>query len=49
MKAGKMGFGISSVPVQTIYGDEKSKINPLKDTMRFFVYLFRELKGPHGK
>ncbi len=42
VKASKKGHKISSVPVQTIYRNEKSKINPLKDTWRFFVYILRE-------
>jgi glycosyltransferase involved in cell wall biosynthesis len=32
---------IASVPVQTVYGDESSKINPFKDTWRFFRMLFK--------
>ncbi len=30
---------IGSVPIKVIYGDEKSKINPVKDTVRFFRML----------
>ena len=46
MKAAKKGFRIYSVPVKTIYRNEKSKISPLKDTLRFFGYFFKEvLKG----
>ncbi len=37
---------VTSVPIKTIYRDEKSKINPLKDTFRFFAYLWRELINP---
>jgi glycosyltransferase involved in cell wall biosynthesis len=43
MKACKKGFKVYGVPVQTIYRDEKSKINPLRDTVRFFVYFIKEL------
>jgi glycosyltransferase involved in cell wall biosynthesis len=43
VKASKKGYKIHSVPVKTIYRDEKSKIRPFKDTIRFFVYLIREL------
>ncbi len=32
---------IQSVPVHVIYGDEKSKIRPLRDTVRFFRMLRR--------
>jgi len=42
IKASKKGYPVFSVPIQTIYRDEKSKINPLKDTWRFLVYLLRE-------
>lgn len=30
---------IGAIPIKVIYGDEKSKINPLKDTVRFFRML----------
>lgn len=43
LKAAKQGFPIVSVSIQTIYRDEESKINPLKDTIRFIKYFFREL------
>lgn len=43
MKACKKGFKIASTPIRTIYRDEESKIHPLKDTMRFFIYFLREL------
>jgi glycosyltransferase involved in cell wall biosynthesis len=43
IKASRQGFKIDSVPVQTIYEDEQSKIRPVKDTIRFFKYLAREL------
>lgn len=33
------GVHIGSVPVVTIYGSEKSKINPVKDTIRFAAML----------
>lgn len=36
MMAGRKGWKIDSVRVSTIYGGEKSKINPLIDTIRFF-------------
>jgi len=43
IKSSKKGFKIASVPIQTIYGDEKSKIQPMRDTLRFIAYLWREL------
>lgn len=45
IKASKKGFKIHSVPVKTIYQDEISKVNPFKDTIRFFVYLFKEMRS----
>lgn len=37
----RRGVRIGSVPISVIYGDEKSKINPVKDTIRFFAMLRR--------
>ena len=45
IKASRRGYSIVSTPIKTIYRNEKSKINPVKDTVRFFVYLAKELKG----
>lgn len=39
--ASREGFQISSVPVSTIYGEEKSKIHPVRDTVRFFKLISR--------
>ena len=41
VKAGRKGFKITSVPIKTIYQDEKSKINPISDTLRFFAFVIR--------
>jgi glycosyltransferase involved in cell wall biosynthesis len=35
------GVKLGAVPVQVIYGDEKSKIHPVRDTIRFFRMLHR--------
>ncbi len=43
IKASKKGFKITSVDIQTIYRDEVSKIQPVRDTVRFMAYLWREL------
>lgn len=43
IKASKKGFKIASVDIQTIYRDEVSKIKPVRDTLRFMAYLWREL------
>ena len=43
IEAGKLGFGISSVPVKTIYRGEVSRIRPGRDTVRFLRLLLRTL------
>lgn len=43
IKASKKGFRIVSVPIRTIYSNERSKINPFFDTIRFFIYIVREM------
>jgi hypothetical protein len=39
MDLSQRGVKIGSVPVTTIYGSEKSKIHPVKDTLRFVKML----------
>jgi len=34
--AARRGFRLSFVPIRTIYTDQRSKIQPLRDTMRYF-------------
>jgi glycosyltransferase involved in cell wall biosynthesis len=46
IKASKKGFRIASVPIQSIYRDEISKINPLRDTLRFIRFIVKELLTP---
>jgi glycosyltransferase involved in cell wall biosynthesis len=41
IKASRMGFKIVSVPVKSIYANEKSRINPFVDTLRFLMFLLR--------
>lgn len=43
IKSSRIGAKISSVPIRTIYGSEESTINPFRDTVRFFVLVFRGL------
>lgn len=43
VQASKKGFKIYSVPIKTIYGNEVSKIHPLKDTCRFVKYIVNEI------
>lgn len=42
------GIRIGSVPVATIYGTEKSKIRPVRDTVRFFGMLRRYRRRAGG-
>lgn len=48
IQASRHGFKIHAVPIQTIYRDELSKINPFRDTLRFLRYIIKELlaSGP---
>jgi glycosyltransferase involved in cell wall biosynthesis len=39
--ATREGFRVVSVPVSTVYGSEVSKINPVRDTIRFFKLMGR--------
>jgi hypothetical protein len=39
--ASRRGCQISAVPVSTVYGEEVSKIHPVRDTIRFFKLLSR--------
>ena len=43
IKASRKRFKMSSVGIQTIYRNEISKIQPVRDTFRFVAYLWREL------
>jgi glycosyltransferase involved in cell wall biosynthesis len=43
--ASRKGFPVASVPVSTVYGEEKSKIHPVRDTLRFFKLLRRYRNG----
>jgi glycosyltransferase involved in cell wall biosynthesis len=39
--ASREGFKVAAVPVSTVYGEEKSKIHPVRDTIRFFKLISR--------
>ena len=39
--ASRRGCKIGAVPISTIYGDEKSKIHPVRDTIRFYEMMSR--------
>lgn len=43
IKASRLGFKIESVPINTIYRGEKSKINPVIDTLRFIRFISRNI------
>ncbi len=43
--AARRGGKIEAVPVSTIYGDEKSKIHPVRDTIRFYQMMARFRRG----
>ena len=40
LDASRRGFRIASVPIRCVYADEASRIRPIKDTFRFFSFLF---------
>ena len=41
LSASDSGLRIASVPISCVYGDEVSHIRPVRDTVRFFKFLFR--------
>jgi hypothetical protein len=43
IRAARAGFRIESVPIKTIYRDEKSRVNPVIDTLRFIVFITKIL------
>ncbi len=43
IKAGRKGFRFTSVPISVVYGDEVSKINGFKDTLRFIKMIMEFL------
>ncbi len=40
LQAARAGLKINSIPVRCVYAGEKSNIHPLRDTVRFFTFLF---------
>ncbi len=44
VRAVRAGCPVTSVPVSTIYGEEQSKISPVRDALRFFR-LMKKLTG----
>lgn len=47
LEASRHGFTISSVPIQCVYQGEISRINPFRDTVRFFSFLFKYFGREH--
>ena len=43
IKAARQGFKVESINITTVYRNEKSRINPFVDTLRFISYISREL------
>ena len=43
IRSSRAGFKIESVPIKTIYMSEKSRINPMVDTMRFIAFVIKIL------
>lgn len=43
------GVRIGAVPVSVIYGEEKSKISPVKDTLRFMRMLRRHARARRAR
>ena len=44
IQAARLGFKIESVPINTIYTGEKSRINPFTDTLRFVKFIVKEMR-----
>lgn len=41
LKASRLGFKIESVPIKAVYQDERSRINPVIDTVRFIYFIVK--------
>ncbi len=39
IRSARAGFKIESVPIKTVYDNEKSKVNPVIDTLRFIAFV----------
>ena len=46
--ASRRGDRIAAVPISTIYGDEISKIHPVRDTIRFYRMMARFKRQAHS-
>jgi hypothetical protein len=43
LRAARLGYTIESIPISSIYRNERSQINPCVDTVRFLRFIVREL------
>ena len=43
IKASRSGFKIESVPIETVYRGEISRVHPVRDTLRFIKFIIGEL------
>ena len=41
LSAGRKKLRMRSIPIRSVYRDEVSRIRPVRDTLRFFKFLFR--------
>jgi len=44
--AGRLGFRITPAQISTVYGEERSNIRPVRDTIRFFRMVLRLMRRP---
>jgi len=49
IKAARMGFTVTEVPVKSIYPGGKSHISPLADSLRFIALVVRSLRWLRGQ
>jgi hypothetical protein len=43
IRASRLGFKIEPVAIKTVYTGTKSRINPLLDTLRFILFISKEM------
>jgi glycosyltransferase involved in cell wall biosynthesis len=43
IKTSRLGYKIISIPIQTVYLHEKSRINPMIDTIRFIRFVINDI------
>jgi len=49
VKAVRLGYGVDSAPISTIYGDETSHIHPLKLPVRFLGTIGKMIAWRFGR